>query len=117
MIRNIELAISKVDLPLARLYAGLVSDSALRDRVFSLIAAEYQRARGMILLITDQERLLEKHPAIARSVRLRNPYVDVLSLIQIELLRRKRSGIVDGEIDYVLAGTISGIAAGLRNTG
>jgi phosphoenolpyruvate carboxylase len=117
MIRNIELAISKVDLPLARLYAGLVSDSALRDRVFSLIAAEYQRARGMILLITGQERLLEKHPAIARSVRLRNPYVDVLSLIQIELLRRKRSGIVDGEIDYVLAGTISGIAAGLRNTG
>jgi phosphoenolpyruvate carboxylase len=117
MIRNIELAISKVDLPLARLYAGLVSDDALRERVFSLIAAEYQRARGMILLITGQERLLEKHPAIARSVRLRNPYVDVLSLIQIELLRRKRSGIVERDIDYVLAGTISGIAAGLRNTG
>lgn len=117
MIRNIELALSKVDLPLARLYAGLVTDNAVRERVFSLIAAEYQRARGMILLITGQERLLEKHPAIARSVRLRNPYVDVLSLIQIELLRRKRSGSGDGEIDYVLAATISGIAAGLRNTG
>jgi len=117
MIRNIELALSKVDLPLARLYAGLVPDITLRERVFSLIAAEYQRARGMILLITGQERLLEKHPAIATSVRLRNPYVDVLSLIQIELLRRKRSGSADGEIDYVLAATISGIAAGLRNTG
>ncbi len=117
MIRNIELALSKVDLPLARLYAGLVTDTAVRERVFSLFAAEYQRARGMVLLITGQERLLEKHPAIARSVRLRNPYVDVLSLIQIELLRRKRSGSSDGEIDYVLAATISGIAAGLRNTG
>jgi phosphoenolpyruvate carboxylase len=117
MIRNIELALSKVDLPLARLYAALVPDSALRERVFSLFAAEYQRARGMVLLVTGQERLLEKHPAIAKSVRLRNPYVDVLSLIQIELLRRKRSGNADGDIDYVLAATISGIAAGLRNTG
>ena len=56
-------------------------------------------------------------PALAHSLRLRNPYVDPMSLIQIELLRRKRRGEGNPELDYVLASTINGIAAGLRNTG
>ena len=61
--------------------------------------------------------LLEKNPVLARSIRLRNPYVDPLSLIQVALLRRKRDGEDDVNLNYALAATINGIAAGLRNTG
>ncbi|KAF0221363.1 MAG: phosphoenolpyruvate [Geobacteraceae bacterium] len=117
LIRNVELALTKVDLPLARLYASLVTDSLLRERVFTMIVEEYQRTRRMVLTVTGQSRLLEKNPTLARSIRLRNPYVDPLSMIQIELLRRKRRGEEGEELNYVLAATINGIAAGLRNTG
>lgn len=117
LIRNVELALTKVDLPLARLYADLVPDGALRERVFLMITEEFRRTRRMVLSITRQSRFLEKNPALARSLRLRKPYVDPLSLIQIELLRRKRSGEESEELDFVLAATINGIAAGLRNTG
>jgi phosphoenolpyruvate carboxylase len=54
---------------------------------------------------------------LARSIRLRNPYVDSLSLIQVELLRRKRDGEESAKLDFALGATINGIAAGLRNTG
>jgi phosphoenolpyruvate carboxylase len=117
LIRNVELALTKVDLPLAGLYSELVDDPALRERVFGMIVEEYGRTRRMVLSVTGQRCFLEKNPALARSIRLRNPYVDPLSMIQIELLRRKRAGEEGEELDYVLAATINGIAAGLRNTG
>ena len=117
LIRNVELALTKVDLPLARLYSDLVPDLALRERVFTVVLEEYQRTRQVVLAITGQSRLLEINPPLARSLRLRTPYVDPLSLIQIELLRRKRAGEESEELNYVLAATISGISAGLRNTG
>jgi phosphoenolpyruvate carboxylase len=117
LVRNVELALTKVDLPIARRYAGLVDDAALRERVFSRVAEEHARTLRMVLAVTGQERLMEGDPTIARSIRLRNPYVDPLSLIQVELLRRKRRGEGGEELDYVLAATINGIAAGLRNTG
>ncbi|MCM0081836.1 phosphoenolpyruvate carboxylase [Geomonas sp. Red32] len=117
MIRNVELALTKVDLPLARLYAELVPDAALRERVFDMVVEEYQRTRRLVLTVTGQRELLEGSPSLARSLRLRNPYVDPLSMIQIEMLRRKREGKGDGKPDFVLAATINGIASGLRNTG
>jgi phosphoenolpyruvate carboxylase len=117
LIRNVELALTKVDLPLASLYAGLVPDVQLRNRVFDMVVEEYRRTRRIILGITGQNELLEGNPSLARSIRLRNPYVDPLSMIQIELIRRKRAGKGDGELDFVLAATINGIASGLRNTG
>jgi phosphoenolpyruvate carboxylase len=117
LIRNVELALTKVDLPLASLYAGLVPDVQLRERVFAMVVEEYRQTRCMILAITGQKELLEGNPSLARSIRLRNPYVDPLSMIQIELLRRRRAGKGDGELDFVLAATINGIASGLRNTG
>jgi phosphoenolpyruvate carboxylase len=117
LLRNVELALTKVDLPIARLYAGLVPDPALRDRVFGMVVEEYRRTRRMILTLFGQTRLLENNPVLARSQRLRNPYVDPLSLIQVELLRRKRAGEESEELDYALAATINGISAGLRNTG
>jgi phosphoenolpyruvate carboxylase len=106
-----------VDLPLAKRYSELVAEPALRQRVFSLVEEEYRSTRRMVLEVSGQKRLLENNPSLARSIRLRNPYVDPLSLIQVELLRRKRAGGEDEELDYVLAATIGGIAAGLRNTG
>ncbi len=117
MVRNVEMALSKVDLPLARCYAALVPDSALRERVFDMFIDEYYRTRRMILQVTAQQQLLQTNPDLAGSLRVRTPYIDPVSLIQIELLRRKRAGEESEELNYALATTISCIAAGLRNTG
>ncbi len=117
LIANVEIGLAKADISIARLYAGLVSDAALRDQVFSMLFEEFERTKQVVLRLTRQSRLLEKNPVLARSIRLRNPYVDPLSLIQVELLRRKRRGEDNDDVNYALAATINGIAAGLRNTG
>jgi phosphoenolpyruvate carboxylase len=117
MIRNVELAMSKADWSIARLYAGLVRDEALRESVFRMLTEEFHRTRRLILWITGQKELLEKNPVLSRSIRLRNPYVDPLSMIQVELLRRKRQGGESDELNYCLGATMNGIAAGLHNTG
>jgi phosphoenolpyruvate carboxylase len=117
LIRSVEIAMAKADFSIARLYAGLVADSAIRDRVFTLLHEEFERTRQQILNITGQRELLEKNPVLARSVRLRNPYVDPLSLIQVDLLRRKRAAGADASLDYAIGATMNGIAAGLHNTG
>jgi len=117
LIDNVELGMAKADLSIARLYAGLVKESSVRERVLELVIQEFERTERVVLELTGQEMLLEKNPVLARSIKLRNPYVDPLSLIQVELLRRKRSGEDNDDLNYALAGTINGIAAGLRNTG
>ena len=117
MIANVEMGLAKADLSIARLYAGLVSDPVLRERVFSMLFEEFERTRMVVLKLTGQSTLLENNPVLARSIRLRNPYVDPLSLIQVELLRRKRGGEDNDDLNYALSATINGIAAGLRNTG
>lgn len=117
LVRNVEMAMAKADLAIARRYAELVEDKALRERVFAQIAEEFARTERMLLRITEQQQLLETNPVLARSIRLRNPYVDPMSLIQVSLLRRKRAGEQGDELNYALAATINGIAAGLRNTG
>jgi len=117
LIGNVELGLAKADISIARLYAGLVSDAVLRERVFGMLFEEFERTKAMVLRLTRQTALLEQNPVLARSIRLRNPYVDPLSLIQVELLRRKRAGEDTDNLNYALAATINGIAAGLRNTG
>ncbi len=117
MIRNVELAMAKADFAIARLYADLVPDAALRDRVFQMLHEEFVRTQNAIKSLTGQEELLAGNPVIARSIRLRNPYVDPMSLIQVELLRRKRGGEDSEMLRYALGATINGIAAGLHNTG
>ena len=117
LIRNVELAMSKADLAIAKLYASLVRDEALRERVWRMITDEFERTRQMLLVVKQQEKLLEKNPVLSRSIRLRNPYVDPMSLIQVDLLRRKQSGDHSEALNYALAATINGIAAGLHNTG
>jgi len=117
IIRNVELAMAKADIAIARLYASLVVDAGLRERVWNLIVDEFERTRRMLLSIKQQERLLEKNPVLSRSIKLRNPYVDAMSLIQVELLRRKQAGDDSEELNDALGATINGIAAGLHNTG
>ena len=117
LIANVEMGLAKADLSIARLYAGLVSDAVLREQVFSMLFEEFERTKAVVLRLTGQTTLLENNPVLARSIRLRNPYVDPLSLIQVELLCRKRRGEDNDNLNYALAATINGIAAGLRNTG
>ena len=117
ILRNVEGALAKADLTIARLYAELVTDEDLRRRVYAMLSEEYLRTREMLLEVVEQKELLEKNIVLARSIRLRNPYVDSMSFIQVELLRRKRAGEESDELNYALATTINGIVAGLRNTG
>lgn len=117
LIRNVEIGLAKADLAIARRYAELVPDEALRERVFALVCEEFGRTRAALLRVTGQRELLQENPVLARSIRLRNPYVDPMSLLQVHLLRRKRAGEQGDALDYALAATINGIAAGLRNTG
>jgi phosphoenolpyruvate carboxylase len=118
LVRNVEIAMAKADLNIARLYAtALVQDTALRERVFGRLAEEFERTRQMLLAVTGQSGLLEANSVLSQSIRLRNPYVDPMSLIQVELLRRKRARAPSEGLNYALGATINGIAAGLHNTG
>jgi phosphoenolpyruvate carboxylase len=117
LLRNVELGMAKADLGIARTYSGLVKNAALRNRVFSMLEDEFFRTRRMILRVLGQRELLAKNRVLARSIRLRNPYVDPMSLIQVELLRRKQQGEESSGLEYPLGATINGIAAGLHNTG
>jgi phosphoenolpyruvate carboxylase len=117
MVRNVEIAMAKADLSIAALYADLVNNVALRQRVFGRLQQEFLRTEKFILAVTGQKELLENNPVLYRSIRLRNPYVDPMSMIQVDLLQRKRAGVRDNALDYAIAATINGIAAGLHNTG
>ena len=117
LIRNVELAMAKADLTIARMYAELVEDATLRERTWQMLVEEFERTRRVILSITGEQQILESNAVLSRSIRLRNPYVDPISLIQVDLLRRKRAGANSDQLNYVLAATINGIAAGLHNTG
>ena len=117
LIRNVEMALGKVDLATARLYSTLVEDETLRERIYPRFEAEYRRTVDAVLSITKQSELLETNPVLARSIKLRNPYVDPMHLIQVDLLRRKRAGEDTPEVNRAISATISGISSGLRNTG
>ena len=117
LLRNVELALGKVDLATARLYAALVEDRLLRERIYDMLEGEFHRTVRALLEVTGQKELLETNQVLGRSIKLRNPYVDPMHLIQVDLLRRKRAGEDTPEVNRAIAATISGISAGLRNTG
>ncbi|MCQ6267670.1 phosphoenolpyruvate carboxylase [Fictibacillus sp. WQ 8-8] len=117
-IDNLQMALMKADLTAAREYTGMVKDQEMAKRIFSEIENEYHRTTEAILLITQQDHLMDQLPNIKESIRLRNPYVDPLSFLQVELISKLRE---DEQLDEDLLReallTINGIAAGLRNTG
>jgi phosphoenolpyruvate carboxylase len=122
LIETAELSLMKADMEIAGLYAGLVPDQALADRFYSVIQAEYHRTVDTVLAIQGLSEIMEDEPIIQRSIHLRNPYVDPLNYLQAEMLRRLRALPVDQTEEArtlyeVIALTINGIAAGLRNTG
>ncbi len=118
LIDNAQMILAKADMNIARLYADLVTNAGISSRIFGAIESEYRRTVAGICAITGQSALLEKMPILKGSIGRRNPYVDPLSLIQLVLLRRIRSGSTDqtGLLDAVLE-SINGIASGLKNTG
>jgi phosphoenolpyruvate carboxylase len=122
LIDNAEMSLLKADMGIAALYSHLVPDRDLADRIFERIMAEFERTQAAILQVTGHQELLEGEPVIQRSVQLRNPYVDPLNYIQVELLRRLRV-LPDPDTAHAEALreaielTINGIASGLRNTG
>jgi phosphoenolpyruvate carboxylase len=117
LLRNVEMALGKVDLATARLYSSLVEDPKIRERIYDLFDAEFHRTVRALLAVLRQTELLERNQVLAHSIRLRNPYVDPMHLIQVDMLRRKRAGEDTPEVNRAIAATISGISAGLRNTG
>lgn len=114
-------ALATADMDIAARYASLAEDADVARRLFRRIALDHGRAARAVRTILDQGSVLAHQPTLARSIALRNPYVDPLSFIQLELLRRKRAEREGQSSDPVLARavvlTINGIAAGLRNTG
>jgi phosphoenolpyruvate carboxylase len=111
LVQNLEMTLAKSSIEVAREYLDLVQD----DGLWEPIAAEHERTVASVLEIVEADELLDRHPVVQRSVRLRNPYVDPMNAIQVELLRRYRAG--DDAAVPPLLRSIAGIAAALRNTG
>ncbi|CAH8718977.1 phosphoenolpyruvate carboxylase [Paenibacillus thiaminolyticus] len=121
MIDSLQMALAKADLVIAKEYSGMVKDDAVRERIFSQIEEEYKLTSDLILKITGQQEILDNVPVIQESIRLRNPYVDPLSYMQVGLVSELRELREAGNDNPILLRevllTINGIAAGLRNTG
>jgi phosphoenolpyruvate carboxylase len=122
ILDNAEMSLLKADMGIAALYSELVPDRGLATAVFTRIGDEFARTREAILRATGHADLMDGDPVIQRSVHLRNPYVDPLNYLQVEMLRRLRAlsepDAPEAErYREVLVITINGIAAGLRNTG
>jgi phosphoenolpyruvate carboxylase len=122
LLDNAEMSLLKADLGIAALYSELVPDRALAAKVWDAVEAEYARTCETILRVTGHAELMDGDPVIQRSVALRNPYVDPLNYLQVEMLRRLRAlpepeGPEAERYREVIVLTINGIAGGLRNTG
>ncbi len=121
LLDNLQMTLAKADMRIAAAYARLVPEPALAARFLRLIRDEYARTRGIVLQITQQQDLLDNHRVLQRSIQLRNPYVDPLSYMQVQLLKESRAGGLSDDARRQLTEavliTINGIAAGLRNTG
>ncbi len=120
-ISNIEMALAKTDFQIARQYAETLVAPELSQQIFALLEDEYERSCRMVIQVTGEKRLLEKQPVLQRSIAVRNPYVDPMSYLQVELLARLRANKGKAEereqLLYAILLTINGIAAGMRNTG
>jgi phosphoenolpyruvate carboxylase len=121
LIDNVQMILAKADFAIAKEYASLVEPRELGERIFRELRTHFDRTHEMILLVTDQKEILENNGMLQRSIQLRNPYIDPLSYIQVELLRRlRRTNLSDterGQLEQTVFLSLNGIAAGLRNTG
>ena len=120
VIDVMEMALAKVDLVVAQRYASLAPKPDA-ERIWELIRSEFERTVSAVLRISGRETLLDAAPALQRSISLRNPYVDSLSELQVMLLGRLRALPPDDpereRLRRLVQLTVSGVAAGLQNTG
>ncbi len=117
LLSNIDMVLAKSDLALASRYAELVTDAALRKKIFNRIETEWHLTVTALQLITGDKQRLTNNAALQRSIRHRFPYIDPLHHLQVELVRRYRAGQTDERVQRGIHISINGIAAGLRNTG
>jgi phosphoenolpyruvate carboxylase len=117
LLSNIDMILAKTDISIARHYADLAPDKARAKEIFAEIEAEHARAVSALEAITGETSRLADNPGLARSLKLRMPYIAPLNYLQIELIRRWRAGKTDDEIREGILMSINGVAAGLRNTG
>jgi phosphoenolpyruvate carboxylase len=122
LLSNVEMTLAKADLTIARrYYEALVAPSEAMARIWATLEDEFETTRGLVLEIMAQRALLDDQRTLQRSIALRNPYVDPLSYIQVHFLARRRAEPADEAerqaIDYALKLSVSGIAAGMKNTG
>lgn len=116
LVGDVEMVLAKADMPIASHYAELAAE--VGERVFPVLQEEFERARRLICEIQDVDDLLDREPVLKRSILLRNPYVDPMSLLQVDLLRRWRAGgRRNEELERALLTTVRGIARGMQNTG
>ncbi len=121
LLSNVEMVLAKADFGVAEHYARTLGDGDRDLRTFDRLSREYERTATMINRLADQDRLLDQTPVLQRSIALRNPYVDALSFLQVELLSRIRN-LAEGDPEYAdtleaILRSVNGVAAGLRNTG
>jgi len=117
LLSNMDMVLAKTDLRLARRYAELVADRALRQQVFSMIESEWHSTSDALVLITGTDTRLHDNTPMQLSLRYRFPYIDTLHHLQVELTRRFRAGDNQPHVRQGMHMVINGIAAGLRNTG
>jgi len=120
VIDNAELALAKADLLITKRYAELTEDPGVGRCVLRMLSEEHATARAVVLAITQRDDLLEATPWLARSIQVRNRYVDPLNYLQAELMHRRRAATDESEqrrIDHLLRMAVQGVAAGLRTTG
>ncbi len=117
LLSNMDMVLAKSDMGIASRYAELVTDAELREQIFNRIHEEWQRCQKWLFAITGNTELLQDNPTLARSIHNRTPYIDPLNHLQVELLRRYRSGEDSEEIKRSIHLTVNGITAGLRNSG
>jgi phosphoenolpyruvate carboxylase len=120
LLSNAEMACVKVDLDIARRYVDLYDDADARERIWNAIESEFERTLRELCRVRDVEHLLDREPILQRALARRKPFIDPLSFIQLELLRRLRAPADDAEQPELVRASllvINGIAGGLRNTG
>jgi phosphoenolpyruvate carboxylase len=121
LVDFMQMTLAKSDLRIAENYTSLVSDPAVRERLWTRISEEHAACVDALLLITGNANLLDDSPVLQRSIRLRNPYVDPLSYVQVTLLRRLRALPEDSpdreDALNTLLLSISGVSSGMLNTG
>ena len=116
LLDDIEAMVARTDLEISHAYQELVEEPLRRH--FDAIRSEYEAARQHVLAVKGYESLLDGEPQLQRSIQLRNPYVDPMNLMQVDLLRRWRATErQDRDLFEALLASIGGIAQGLQSTG